>query len=152
MRTLIVTLLVVLTVGSTSHTQGWSGHYPNPPWFPTGYTASHLGDSNTPAPGDTIDGSEVFVGWAGYCYDGAEPSYFSATAVVHGQPVSVQFDGYTVGPRSDVTAYLQSQGCHGGNTVIVGTFPHGLPSGATAVSIKIHREATFAYHVFPVAH
>ena len=118
-----------------------AGHFPDPPLCPTCFTASAI---------DAVDSNQTIWGWTGYCYDGAYPTAVTATAVVNGQPTTVQVEENFGGPRSDVTTHLINSGCHGGNTVFAFWFPDGLPTGTTSVSVKIHREATFAYHVFDV--
>jgi len=148
-KRLILVLTLSLTALVTSgRTQGVSGIWPDPAWCPTCYVASH---SDSPAAGSTITGSEVIWTWAGLCFDGSAPTHVAATAVVNGQPWSVDVAWMLGGPRADVTAHLQANGCNGGNVVVPIWFPHGLPSGTERVSVRLHSSGIFAYHVFEVS-
>jgi hypothetical protein len=107
--------------------------------------ASH---ADGPAAGSTIYGSELLWFWAGVCASGEIPNAVSATAIASGQVVSVPIRFVTGGPRPDVTAHLQGQGCHGGHAVIAAWFPDGLPSATTSVSVRLHSDSIYAYHRF----
>jgi hypothetical protein len=138
----------VLLLGSATSSQSVSGIWPDPAWCPTCYVASH---ADSPAAGSTIDGSGLLWLWAGVCASGEIPNAVSAVTVVSGQPVSVPVQFVTGGPRADVTAHLQAQGCNGGHTVIAAWFPNGLPSGVTSVSVRLHSDGMYAYRRFLVA-
>jgi hypothetical protein len=144
-------ILVIALLLAPSMVLAQSGIFPNPAWCPTCYVAS---EAEGPLAGSTVDGSELFWFWGGVCHNGAAPTSVSATAVVNGQATSVtvasaQDSGG--GPRADVRAHLQAIGCHGGHAVVVAWFPYGLPTGTTMVSVRLHSQDIYAYHLFNVA-
>jgi hypothetical protein len=137
----------MLLVGSLGQTQGVSGTWPNPAWCPTCFVASH---ADSPSAGAVITANTVVWLWAGVCQNGASPSQIDATALANGVPYAVPVAWVTGGARPDVTAHLQSQGCHGGNVVMAVWFPAGFRDGTSGVSVRVYAEDIFAYHVFSV--
>ena len=151
MRKLSVSVVFValMIVSVTLGARQWpvSGIFPDPPYCPTCFVASYV---DAPTAGSTIAGNEVFWAWAGQCHNGASLTAVDATAVVSGQPVSVQMDYVMGGQRPDVAAHLQASGCHGGHNVIAAWFPSGLPHGTERISMRLRYFDTFAWYTFEV--
>lgn len=146
-KALFVIALVSVALLGRVDAQGLTGVFPSPPMCPTCFIAAH---SDAPAVGSTITASTVIWTWAGSCFDGSAPTHVAATAAANGQAVSVNVGFGIGGARPDVTAHLQAQGCNGGNAVVAIWFPQGFPVGTTAVSVRLHIGAMYAYQNFAV--
>jgi hypothetical protein len=147
MRHTLLALVAVLALSTTASSQAVSGVYPSPPWCPTCYVASA---SDAPGAGSTVDGTEVFWLWGGVCASGAWPDTVSAVATVGGTIVSVPVLFVYGGPRADVTAHLTATGCHGGHSVVAAWLPAGVPTGTTALAVRLHSSSMYAFHTYQV--
>lgn len=154
MSRLVCAALVVIASGlslaasSASVNPFASGFWPNPPWCPTCFVASHT-DSHVPGV-TPLHQDGLLWGWASLCANGEVPNMLTAVANTPSWQVPIDIGYVQRLPRPDVDAHLQANGCASNPEAGFVAWFYGWPPDTRSVTVIIHRQGIVAWHNFPV--